>query len=148
MPLWSFLFVANYYCVEQLAFRQLRCMLVIVYLFCKTLGMGDRALMRSVACCDSYWCITLHPWESKSAIYTQCAISLLPRVLLSFLSLALKRQADHDRASHCHFDRAERVESPTESLEPQREKSTQPDLPLVISYRNPTISYNKCCRFA
>ena len=82
MPLRSFLYVPNYYYVEKLAFRQLRCMQVIVYLFCKTLGMGDRALVCSVACCDSYWFMILHPWESESAICALCAISVLPRVLL------------------------------------------------------------------
>ena len=29
---------------------------------------------------------------------------------LSFLSLLLKRQADYERASYCHFERAKRVE--------------------------------------
>jgi len=57
-------------------------MQVIVYLFCKTLGMGDRALVRSVACCDSYWFMILYPWEYESAICALCDISVLPRVLL------------------------------------------------------------------
>ena len=83
MPLWSFLSVANYYYVEKLAFRQLQYMLAVVYLFRKTLGMGDRALVHSVACCDSYWCMILHPWEAESAFCALCAISSLPRVLLS-----------------------------------------------------------------
>ena len=61
-------------------------MLAVVYLFCKTLKTlrtGDRALVRSVACCDSYWCMILHPWEFESAFCALCAISPLPRVLLS-----------------------------------------------------------------
>ena len=82
MPLRSFLSVANYYCVENLAFRQLRYMQVIVYLFCKTLGKVNHALVRFVACCDSYWCVIMYPWEYESAICAQCAISVLPRVLL------------------------------------------------------------------
>ena len=82
MPLRSFLYVPNYYYVEKLAFRQLRCMQVIVYLFCKTLGMGDRALVCSVACCDSYWFMILHPWEFESAFCALCATLVLPRVLL------------------------------------------------------------------
>ena len=83
MPLRSFLSVANYYCVENFAFRQLRYMQVIVYLFCETLGPGDRALVRSVVCCDSYWCMILHPWEFESAFCALCATLVLPRVLLS-----------------------------------------------------------------
>ena len=82
MPLRSFLSVANYYCVENLAFRQLRYMQVIVYLCCETLGTADHALLRSVACCDSYWCITLHPWESESAFHALYTIQVLPKVLL------------------------------------------------------------------
>ena len=66
-------------------FRQLRYMQVIVYLCCETLGKGDRALVRSVACCDSYWCMILHPWESESAIGALCALSVLPRVLCDLL---------------------------------------------------------------
>ena len=57
-------------------------MQVIVYLFNKTLGTGDQALVRSVACCDSYWFMILYPWESESAICALCDISVLPRVLL------------------------------------------------------------------
>ena len=82
MPLRSFLSVGECHCVEWMLFRQLRCMLAVVYLCCETLGTGDRALVRSVACCDSYWCVILHPWESESAICALCAISALPRVLL------------------------------------------------------------------
>ena len=58
-------------------------MQVIVYLCCETLGAADHALVRSVAGCDSYWCMILHPWEYESAIYALCAISSFPRVLLS-----------------------------------------------------------------
>ena len=38
---------------------------VIVYLCYETLGKGDRALVRSVACCDSYWCVIMYPWEPE-----------------------------------------------------------------------------------
>ena len=40
-------------------------MQVIVYLFCKTLGKVNHALVRFVACCDSYWFMILYPWESE-----------------------------------------------------------------------------------
>ena len=59
-------------------------------LLCKTLGNVDHALVRSVACCDSYWFMILHLWEAESAFCALCAISVLPRVFLSVSSVEQK----------------------------------------------------------
>ena len=58
--------------------------------FCETLGTADRALVRSVACCDSYWFMILHLWEAESAFCALCDLSFLPRVFLSVSSVEQK----------------------------------------------------------
>ena len=59
-------------------------------LLCKTLGNVDHALVRSVACCDSYWCMILYPWDAESAICALCDLSFLPRVFLSVSTVEQK----------------------------------------------------------
>ena len=50
----------------------------------------------------------------NSAIFYNVSLFTLSlsraRLTLSFVSLVLKRQADYERASYCHFERAKRVE--------------------------------------
>ena len=104
--------------------------------FCETLGTADRALVRSVACCDSYWFMILHLWEAESAFCALCAISVLPRVFLSVSSVEQnilrfaqddsvdKAQDDSEAVSltcyskchRCHVERSETSFTPFRPL--------------------------------
>ena len=59
-------------------------------------------------------CIKMGIPSLNSAIFYNVSLFTLSlsraRLTLSFVSLVLKRQADYERASYCHFERAKRVE--------------------------------------
>ena len=104
--------------------------------FCETLGTADRALVRSVACCDSYWFMILHLWEAESAFCALCDLSFLPRVFLSVSSVEQnilrfaqddsvdKAQDDSEAVSltcyskchRCHVERSETSFTPFRPL--------------------------------